>query len=131
MFLRDAPGFSQGFLFWGVGTWRCQRILAEAMFLPSCTNGNHHITVTHLLPLPLGFCTPSSLHKTMPGDQEQGYSWEPWEFMTFSLKEGPKLKGKSLGAKSLEVKTGSYSAPLRSKQFFCIRVSLEFFWYLL
>lgn len=76
IFLRDAPGFSQGFLFWGIGTWRCQRILAEAMSLPSCTNGNHHVTVTHHLPLPLGFCTQSSLH-TMTDDQEQGHSWEP------------------------------------------------------
>lgn len=104
VFLRDAPGFSQGFLFWVVGTWRCQRILAKAMSLPSCTNGNHHITVTHL-PLSLEFCTPSSLPKAMPGDQEQGQSWVPWEFMTFSLKEGPKLKGNALGSKSLEVKT--------------------------
>lgn len=103
VFLRDAPGFSQGFLFWGVGTWRCQRTLAKAMSLPSCTNGNHPITVTHL-PLSLEFYTPSSLHKVMPGDQEQGQSWEPHECMTFPLKETPKLKGNALGAKSLEVK---------------------------
>lgn len=85
MFLRDAPGFSLGLLFWGIGTKRRQRMLAEALSLPSCTGGSHPISMTHILPLLVGFCPPSSLSKAGPGGQEQEGSWDPEEFMTLRL----------------------------------------------
>lgn len=132
IFLRDAPGFSQGFLFWGVGDGDVSGYWQKLCLSPAAP-----MEIITLQWLTSSFAT-GVLYTIFSA---QNYAWWPgtgaflgalrvYDLLlkgkthTQGKISRSQIKGKSLGAKFLEVKTGSYYSPLRSKQFFYIRVRI-------